>query len=67
MSDSLNLKHYVSNNAKRATPPKVSFDKFSCPPAGAPVWNTHPRVYLSAGRSGTAVCPYCGTRLKQPE
>jgi uncharacterized Zn-finger protein len=24
-------------------------------------WDTHPKVYLDVGRSGSAKCPYCGT------
>ena len=30
-----------------------------CPPANAPVWNQHPRVYLDVLHSGEATCPYC--------
>jgi len=31
------------------------------PLAAMQTWNTHPKVYLDVGRSGTAKCPYCGT------
>ena len=31
----------------------------SCPPASAPVWNKHPRVYLDVLHTGEVVCPYC--------
>jgi uncharacterized Zn-finger protein len=31
------------------------------PLAAMQTWNTHPKVYLDVGRSGTARCPYCGT------
>ena len=24
-------------------------------------WNTHPKVYLDVGHTGSAKCPYCGT------
>ena len=42
-----------------------------CPSAKADMklWNTHPRVYLDVGRTGSARCPYCGTlyQLKSGE
>ena len=31
------------------------------PLAKMETWNTHPKVYLDVGKSGTAKCPYCGT------
>ena len=30
-----------------------------CPMARTPVWNYHPRVYLTLS-AGEAKCPYCG-------
>jgi len=33
-----------------------------CPPAKAPAWNLHPRVFLDVVHTGEAVCPYCSTR-----
>ena len=36
----------------------------SCPGRGDEVWNMHPRVYLTFGKSGGAVCPYCGAVYK---
>ncbi len=33
-----------------------------CPPAGAPAWNLHPRVFLAIQANGEAVCPYCSAR-----
>ena len=37
-----------------------------CPLPAEPVWNAHPRVFLSIEQTGEARCPYCGTlyRLK---
>ena len=32
-----------------------------CPPANAPAWNKHPRVFLDIAH-GDAVCPYCSMR-----
>ncbi len=26
------------------------------------LWNAHPRVFLPIEETGTALCPYCGTR-----
>ncbi len=33
-----------------------------CPMPSVKLWNTHPRVFLDVARTGTAQCPYCGTR-----
>ncbi len=33
-----------------------------CPPPDAYLWNSHPKVYLPIEVSGSAICPYCGTR-----
>lgn len=33
-----------------------------CPRPDAPLWARHPRVFLDVLTSGTAACPYCGTR-----
>lgn len=34
-----------------------------CPTPDAPLWNSHPRVYIPLGDSpdGSATCEYCGT------
>ncbi|RUS65705.1 hypothetical protein CUZ56_02791 [Saezia sanguinis] len=39
------------------------------PKAGMQLWNTHPRVFLDVGKTGSAKCPYCGQlyRLKAGE
>jgi uncharacterized Zn-finger protein len=31
------------------------------PLAQMKTWDTHPKVYLDVGHSGSAKCPYCGT------
>ena len=33
-----------------------------CPQPGAPLWARHPRVFLDVLNTGSAACPYCGTR-----
>ncbi|NIO38842.1 MAG: zinc-finger domain-containing protein [Burkholderiales bacterium] len=33
-----------------------------CPTRSQVMWNAHPRVYLPIEETGTALCPYCGTR-----
>jgi len=33
----------------------------SCPMPNAPVWNSHPKVFLPITDTGHATCPYCGT------
>ena len=31
-----------------------------CPMDGMSLWNSHPRVFLSLEKTGSAKCPYCG-------
>jgi uncharacterized Zn-finger protein len=31
-----------------------------CPPPGAYLWNSHPKVFLPIEHTGQATCPYCG-------
>ena len=33
-----------------------------CPMPSMMLWNAHPRVYLPIQKTGTELCPYCGTR-----
>jgi uncharacterized Zn-finger protein len=33
-----------------------------CPTPAMQLWNTHPRVFLPIQLTGSALCPYCGTR-----
>jgi uncharacterized Zn-finger protein len=33
-----------------------------CPMPSMLLWNAHPRVFLDIAKTGTALCPYCGTR-----
>ncbi len=33
-----------------------------CPLPDAYLWNSHPKVFLPIEATGTAICPYCGTR-----
>jgi len=32
-----------------------------CPLPDAPLWDSHPRVYIPLEDSPEATCPYCGT------
>ncbi|MEW8656631.1 MAG: zinc-finger domain-containing protein [Candidatus Thiodiazotropha endolucinida] len=36
----------------------------SCPRPGEALAGLHPRVYLPIEKTGSAVCPYCGTRYQ---
>ena len=36
----------------------------SCPMPDQKLWNSHPRVYLPIEATGSAQCPYCGTRYR---
>ena len=33
-----------------------------CPNPAMPLWSSHPRVFLDIAETGSAMCPYCGTR-----
>jgi uncharacterized Zn-finger protein len=33
-----------------------------CPTPAMLLWNAHPRVFLPIETTGTALCPYCGTK-----
>ncbi|EDP45719.1 zinc-finger domain-containing protein [Rickettsiella grylli] len=33
----------------------------SCPLKRSTLWDSHPRVYLPLGKTGSITCPYCGT------
>jgi uncharacterized Zn-finger protein len=33
-----------------------------CPRPDSPLWARHPRVFLDVLKTGSAACPYCGTR-----
>ena len=35
-----------------------------CPNPAMPLWSSHPRVFLEIAETGTAMCPYCGTRYR---
>lgn len=35
----------------------------SCPTDEMALWNAHPKVYLPIEKTGTEVCPYCGSRF----
>ncbi|MEJ2620009.1 MAG: zinc-finger domain-containing protein [Candidatus Thiodiazotropha sp.] len=38
-----------------------------CPRPGETLAALHPRVYLPIEKTGTATCPYCGTRYQLTE
>jgi len=35
----------------------------SCPTDEMELWNAHPKVYLPIDKTGTEVCPYCGSKF----
>jgi len=35
-----------------------------CPNPAMPLWSSHPRVFLDIADTGSAMCPYCGTRYQ---
>lgn len=49
-------------NAQRQVQVTAEQLPLHCPLPGTYLWNSHPKVYLPIEATGTAVCPYCGTR-----
>ena len=49
-------------NAQRQVQVTAGQLPLHCPLPDAYLWNSHPKVYLPIEATGTAVCPYCGTR-----
>lgn len=35
----------------------------SCPTDEMILWNAHPKVYLPIEKTGTEICPYCGSHF----
>lgn len=35
----------------------------SCPTDEMILWNAHPKVYLPIDKTGTEICPYCGSKF----
>ncbi|MBA3535479.1 MAG: zinc-finger domain-containing protein [Tatlockia sp.] len=35
----------------------------SCPTNDMILWNAHPKVYLPIEKTGTEICPYCGSKF----
>ncbi|HBR99267.1 MAG TPA: zinc-finger domain-containing protein [Gammaproteobacteria bacterium] len=52
-------------------PPVVVVSKddlpLHCPMPDAPLWNSHPRVFIAIEEAGEAACPYCGTVYRLAE
>jgi uncharacterized Zn-finger protein len=38
-----------------------------CPAKEVALWCSHPRVFLDIADSGTAMCPYCGTKYRMKD
>lgn len=36
----------------------------SCPTKDMRLWDAHPQVYLPIEDTGTATCPYCGSKFE---
>lgn len=49
-------------NAQRQVQVTAEQLPLHCPLPGTYLWNSHPKVYLPIEATGTAICPYCGTR-----
>lgn len=51
-----------SDNTQRAIEVTASDLPLHCPTPAMLLWNAHPRVFLPIEKTGTALCPYCGTQ-----
>ena len=49
-------------NAQRHVEVSAAQLPLHCPLPDSYLWNSHPKVYLPVEATGTAICPYCGTR-----
>lgn len=49
-------------NAERQVRVSAEQLPLHCPLPETYLWNSHPKVYLPIEATGTAICPYCGTR-----
>jgi uncharacterized Zn-finger protein len=47
-------------NAEQVYKVDESMLPLHCPPPGAYLWNSHPKVFLPIEQTGQATCPYCG-------
>lgn len=58
------MSNAATTSKARETIIKVNREQLplSCPQPEDEVWNMHPRVFLSVGKTGEAICPYCGTK-----
>jgi uncharacterized Zn-finger protein len=52
----------VSNDTSRQVELTDKDLPLHCPMQGAPLWARHPRVFLDVVKTGSALCPYCGTK-----
>lgn len=56
----------MAENADKTKPIAVTIKDLPlhCPPADAPLWARHPRVFLDVLKTGSAVCPYCSAQYQ---
>lgn len=57
------------NESKQSAVIEVTKDELPmhCPAPDAPLWNSHPRVFIPLEDNGEASCSYCGTQYKLVE
>lgn len=56
----------MSNTAEKISPIQIAKVDLPlvCPRPDDPLWNQHPRVFLTADATGQACCPYCGAKYQ---
>lgn len=57
-TDADNSRMAQANAARRYEVTRADLP-LSCPMPDMKLWNSHPRVYLSIEKTGSAKCPYC--------
>lgn len=56
----------MSENTEKKQPIPVTADDLPlhCPMPDAPLWASHPRVFLDVTKTGEARCPYCSAHYQ---
>lgn len=52
----------TATNSQRSIDVSAGDLPLHCPMPSMRLWDAHPRVYLPIHETGTALCPYCGTK-----
>jgi len=56
------MSEHQSENKQRRIEVTQADLPLHCPTPAMLLWSAHPRVFLPIEKTGTALCPYCGTQ-----